>query len=108
MTEKFQARQGDVLIFRTDALPNKATPVERENGLVVLAYGEATGHHHAIADPDVELFETANAADRWLRVGKEGATLAHQEHAAVALPPGDYRVVRQREYSPEAIRNVAD
>lgn len=108
MTEQFQARQGDVLIFRTDALPKDGKTVERENGLIILAYGEATGHHHAIEDTDVELFETANAVDRWLRVGSEGATLAHQEHAAVALPPGDYRVVRQREYSPEAIQNVAD
>jgi hypothetical protein len=24
------------------------------------------------------------------------------------LPPGNYQVIRQREYSPEEIRNVAD
>ena len=38
----------------------------------------------------------------------KGAQVVHDEHATIALPPGKYRITRQREYSPEAIRNVAD
>lgn len=34
--------------------------------------------------------------------------LDHEEHNPVAIPSGDHRIVRQREYSPEEIRNVAD
>ncbi len=37
-----------------------------------------------------------------------GATFVHEEHGPVTLPPGDYEVTIQREYSPEEIRNVAD
>ena len=36
------------------------------------------------------------------------APLEHQEHTALVLDPGDYQVVRQREYSPDAIRRVED
>ncbi len=108
MKEGFQVRQGDVFIFRVGALPKDAKQVERQGGLVVLALGEATGHHHSIADIGVDMFETANSVDRWLKVGTEGATLTHQEHAPVFLPEGNYVVRIQREYSPEAIRNVID
>jgi hypothetical protein len=34
--------------------------------------------------------------------------LQHAEHATQTIEPGVYRVVRQREYSPEEIRRVAD
>jgi hypothetical protein len=34
--------------------------------------------------------------------------LDHEEHNPVAIPDGEHRIIRQREYSPEAIRNVAD
>ena len=46
-------------------------------------------------------------AERYLQV-VETTALKHEEHATVPLPKGVYRVVQQREYSPEAIRNVAD
>ena len=36
------------------------------------------------------------------------ATVTHDEHSLIDLPAGNYRITRQREYSPEAIRNVAD
>jgi hypothetical protein len=32
----------------------------------------------------------------------------HEEHGAIPLPRGWYRVVRQREYTPGAVRIVAD
>lgn len=103
-------RQGDVYLLRTDEpIPTDAKPVQRERGRVVLAYGEVTGHAHVIEDEDVELFTTtADAVDRWLRVGPKGATLTHDEHGPIVLAPGAYKVRIQREYSPEAIRNVAD
>ena len=97
-------RQGDVFLIRDDsAKPGK--PIARENGRVVLAHGELTGHAHAISAKGAELFEAE--IDRVLKVTKTVA-LKHEEHDTVKLPPGNYRVRIQREYSPEAIRNVAD
>lgn len=110
MTRQFTARQGDVLIVATDSIPDGLKAVPLENGRVVLAHGEVTGHCHAIDSDLVMLFAPADLdemADRFLRVEEE-CEVVHDEHDAIALPPGDYRIVRQREYHPEAIRNVAD
>lgn len=102
-------RQGDVLIARIGNLPAKLKKIERKNGLVILALGEATGHHHSIADEHVDLHETeAEAGVTYLEVKEAMAALTHQEHAKIDLPPGNYRVTIQREYHPTAIRRVAD
>lgn len=102
-------RQGDVLIERIAALPAKLTAIPREKGRVVLAHGEATGHAHAIADKHCSLFASkAEAGVAFLEVRKAVAALAHDEHSTIELPPGNYRVLRQREYSPQAIRTVQD
>lgn len=101
-----QMRQGDVLLVRVDRVPEGAKPVERDAGRVVLAYGEVTGHAHALTDGGVALL--AVGADRYLRV-RETAALRHEEHTTIDVPPGDYRVVRQREYDDaEEWRQVAD
>jgi hypothetical protein len=42
-----QYRQGDILIEDVDQLPADAKPQTRLRGLVV-AQGEATGHHHVL------------------------------------------------------------
>ncbi|HKS27108.1 MAG TPA: hypothetical protein VJS44_04785 [Pyrinomonadaceae bacterium] len=103
-----QFRQGDVLIERVRSnvrsKPHKVVP--RDNGRVILAYGEVTGHAHAIADAGVEQFEL-ETGERFI-VTERGVSLSHEEHATIQIPGGTYRVTRQREYSPEEIRNVAD
>lgn len=98
-------RQGDVLLISTDSIPAEAKPVPRDQGRVVLAYGEVTGHAHALMDREVELLATD--ALRYLRVDRL-SQLQHEEHSALMVEPGTYEVRIQREYSPEAIRNVAD
>jgi len=110
-------RQGDVIIRRlNNTVPDHATPVELENGRVILAHGEVTGHAHAVVGNDVELLEVPaevtekmiDDVERYLRVGNKGADVVHEEHATISLPPGNYAIVRQREYSPERPRYVAD
>lgn len=104
-------RQGDVLLVPASEIPAGTVPVERENGRAVLAHGEVTGHHHSIAHPDVQLVtrEEADELRMWLQVTAPGPVkLEHQEHSTLLVPPGLYEVRRQREYSPEAIRRVAD
>ena len=102
-------RQGDVLIVPVKALPKNLEPVDREQGRVILAYGEVTGHAHAIKDQKAALFRDPKLAAIFMNVSADGpVALEHEEHATIHIPPGNYQVIRQREYSPEAIRNVAD
>lgn len=103
-------RQGDVLVRRIKAMPRNLAPVAPENGRVVLAHGEATGHHHSFAFSDrVALFrEDGSGGGMFLSITGAPAPLEHQEHTALVLEPGNYEVVRQREYHPEAVRRVED
>jgi hypothetical protein len=71
----------------------------------VLAEGERTGHAHRVVGGRPRLYEAAGR--RFLRV-VAGARVVHEEHDEIALGPGVYEVRRQREYSPVAIRTVAD
>lgn len=129
-----QLRQGDVQLQPVPALPAGCTEIPPEGNRIVLAYGEVTGHAHAIYDHvaapaqvDVErpaaADEVAEAAiarasskarlwraengERFLEV-KETVTLRHEEHTAHTLPPGIYKLPTQVEYTPAELRRVAD
>lgn len=107
--KNFMVRQGDVLVVAVASIPKVVTPIARENGRAVLAHGEATGHAHAIKDRSATLFRDQKLNAMFLAVtGNAPVALGHDEHGTIAIPPGSYRIVRQREYSPEAIRNVED
>lgn len=99
-----QYRQGDVLLVAVQSMPADAI-AEKHDGRLVLAYGEVTGHAHAINPADAQLY-TAHG-ERFLQVS-ERTELVHEEHASITLEPGLYKVVRQREYSPKEIRRVLD
>jgi hypothetical protein len=102
-------RQGDVLLERVDHVPAGLKTVPLENGRRVLAHGEVTGHAHVL-EGEAELFapvDVAELEEMFLRVEAESA-LVHDEHDTITVPPGDWRVARQVEYSPEAVRQVAD
>ena len=101
-----QYRQGDILLVRVPA------PSFREeghrlridaralvDGRLILAYGEATGHAHAIEAPTAELLVDASGRRRFLRT-TERSRLVHEEHDPIDLDPGWYEVVRQRQYEP--------
>ena len=113
-------RQGDVLLTPVSALPKGCAEVPLDKGRIVLAYGEVTGHAHAIADHAQErATEIAEAAiaraklwqlpngERYLEV-LEPVTLKHEEHTQHTIAPGIYQVPRQMEYSPAALRRVED
>ncbi|MBL1178673.1 hypothetical protein [Pantanalinema sp. GBBB05] len=96
-------RHGDVLITRIASLPIGAQPREG----VTLAYGELTGHSHRLQQPQAgQLW--ARGSDLFLDVRAVSATLVHEEHQAIELPQGIYRVWRQREYRPDAYVEVMD
>jgi hypothetical protein len=95
-----QFRQGDLLFVRQDVLPSGLTA---RPGLVILA-GETTDHAHRVTAGTV-----LDAPDGtiWLHLTTPAAVV-HEEHGPITLAPGPWLVVRQREYSPEAIRPVID
>lgn len=93
-----QIRHGDVLLNPVATIPASAidkTPV----GPVILAYGEATGHHHAVAvkTPGSVKF-LWDGERRYLQV-KHDTVLDHPEHGPVPVVAGTYEVLQQREYS---------
>jgi len=92
-------RQGDVCLKPEGSRP-AATPVPRENGRIVLAHGERTGHTHAVVEADARLWQDEHGV-RFLETGPGGARLRHEEHETIVLPPGLYRVLQQREFVPE-------
>ena len=102
-------RQGDVLIVPTTNIPANTVPVARENGRLILAHGEATGHAHTILDETADLVTADGANELYLLVhGLTPVALVHDEHDTLTIAPGKYIVRRQREYAPEGLRNVAD
>ncbi len=108
--EDLMFRQGDVLIMpiAEAEVPAHAVDAPAEprdtRGRMVLALGEVTGHAHAIAAPG----RLVRAGADMLMHLPEGGRIVHEEHAAIPLPKGWFRVIRQREYFPGAVRIVAD
>jgi hypothetical protein len=116
-----QIRQGDVQLQPVASLPDGCKEVPNDKGRIVLAYGEVTGHAHAIADhrPALRAGEIAEAAiararlfvapsgERFLEV-RETVTLRHEEHTAHTLNPGIYKLPVQVEYTPSELRRVED
>ncbi|MEV0182026.1 hypothetical protein AB0I54_22435 [Streptomyces sp. NPDC050625] len=106
-------RQGDVLIVPVakEAVPSHVAAAPREprdgRGRLVLALGEVTGHAHAVVGPGELVRETGPFGPMLLHL-PQGGRVVHEEHAAIALPKGWYRVIRQREYVPGSVRIVAD
>lgn len=101
----------------------------REAGRIILAHGEATGHHHAIEGdtkviPDADYFEEPSG--RRVLLARTPCVLRHPEHGAIALDPakpiqvrqgdvlltpigpGAWSVTRQSEYVRGALRQVLD
>jgi len=89
-------RQGDVLLVRVESAEGGAEVPRGPRG-VVLAEGEATGHAHVVADPAAKLIESVNG-NRYLLAARP-AEVVHEEHGTIALDPGAYRVILQREWS---------
>jgi len=100
-------RQGDILIVqqKSTKIPKTAKAVKREGGRIVLAWGEQTHHAHAIPSREATLYQAGGV--RLLRARRQ-VSLRHEEHGAIEIAPGVWRIVRQMEYAPEELRTVAD
>lgn len=111
-----QAAQGDLFIRRIEVLPAGLKPMAIENGAYIVAHSE-TGHHHVIeARPYVTVFATDDPLVSYLQVIEATdameTVIEHlrnfDTHESIKVGPGNYEIRRQREYSPEGWRRVAD
>lgn len=105
---KLGAFQGDVVIHRidVDAIPSDAKPTQNR----IVAYGEATGHHHVI-EGECDVLE--NLFGFVVKVAEPNtAKLVHigNEHETIEITPGIYWIPReaQVEYDGEEERRVCD
>ena len=91
-------RQGDVLIVRSNSIPKNS----KKQKDCIVAYGEATGHKHEINPAEASMY--IHAGRKYIEVRGESAVVTHPEHKSITLPGNTvYRVVQQREYTPEEI-----
>ena len=103
--------QGDILIRRVSSVPDDVKVVTPEGRDLIVTHSE-TGHHHVMEADRVEMFECLDEALRCFLVVHKQATLTHlrdhDTHDPIQFEPGTYEVRRQREYTPEGYRRVAD
>ena len=89
-------QQGDVLIHRIEKLPPVKKLARRENGFV-LADGEVSNHAHVIEEEDTVFV----AEDGTLYLSVDAPVIVHhEEHKAITIAPGIYRVGRVQEVDP--------
>jgi len=86
-------RQGDLLFVKVDRLPKRGLVRVYDD---VIVRGEATGHAHRLVGG-----ELYRAGDTMYIVVRSVARVVHEEHAPIVLERGFWKVVRQREYSPD-------
>jgi hypothetical protein len=108
--------QGDILVERVeDALVSGRILNTIHAGSVVVAEGELTGHHHKLVGHVTLFRDDALARDipdnlyiGHLQVKGPSARLEHEEHAAINLEQGTYRVRRQRHLEPSDVGIAGD
>lgn len=123
---RIPAEQGDVTLIqaKVDLGLLKGKKRKAKGGRVILAYGEATGHHHsldsklsyvvdvtpelrALFNAQVGIPAQSNILDGVLVVSKPD-TIEHQEHSKIEIQPNQYWVVIEQEYTPGRINRTLD
>jgi hypothetical protein len=88
-------RQGDLLFVQAPTLGENCHLLKEQ--LDILG-SSVTGHTHRISEGEVYSHEpTFQDNARFYVRCLEGAQLLHEEHGTIQLPPGVYKVIRQRE-----------
>lgn len=112
-------RQGDLLLVRVATPPANLERKATKDGKCTIGYGEVSNHSHVlenavwlvgeeVTENDLRQFALGNATFPVFVVAEEATCLIHEEHLPIAIDAGTYMVIRQREYSPSAIRSVID
>lgn len=95
-------QQGDVLIQKVEKVVSG-----KKLKHLMLAEGEVTGHSHRVTAGEAELYEDSGTL--YLHCETE-CVVTHEEHKAVTIPAGDYKIgiVREYDYVSEEVRRVSD
>lgn len=104
--------QGDIAIERVASrLTSGLTEIKPTRGRHIVAHSE-TGHHHFVEESSARFFSSGEPLVCYLEVDGKYADLVHgrttEPHETWRLPKGTYRISRQREWTPEGWRVVAD
>lgn len=100
-------RQGDIMLIEVNNIPKIAVEEKINKQTIVLAEGEATGHAHKIDNKNAALFIDKKKQQLYIILTQPNE-LIHDEHGKIDMPIGKFKVIRKREYTPEAIRTVLD
>lgn len=114
-TFKSIAAQGDLLLIKIDSIPEGLTQVEPEGTRHILAHSE-TGHHHTVdvmdaIRPNVTFYKTGSDLLAYLHVTEETPVIHQRDfdtHEPILIPPGEYEIRRQQEWTPEGYRVAKD
>ena len=101
-------RQGDIFFVKLDHQPDLQDAVPLKTG--VNARGEQTGHMHRVSPSSLNegAILSLLAGSMYLKTPEAGATIVHDEHGAIQLPPGLYAVANQQEFDGLQWRTVLD
>jgi hypothetical protein len=103
MVPEIVVRHGDLLLVRVSEIPKDAVQAKDPR---VLAYGEVTGHAHRASAGLV--FERPGGERYFRAPAGKPVVLRHDEHHAVVVPAGEFRIVYQREATEAGERQVID
>jgi len=112
------AAQGDFIIFSINEMPKNVERIDAKNGRITVAHSE-TGHDHVavLERPDsVQAFKETGTKDvdlyKMFLLVKDPTPIEHlrsfDTHETLLVPPGNYEIRRQREYTPEGFRRAQD
>lgn len=99
-------RQGDISLTKIASLPSGCEEIPHDNGRTILAYGEVTGHAHAVPMAYAKQYRAGSGVE--YVVVEKATKLTHEEHAPISLEPGVYQKRVAREYSLLGERKVID
>jgi hypothetical protein len=116
-TFKNMAAQGDFVIIRVDSIPEGLEEIKVTN-TVVVAHSE-TGHDHVMVlerPGTVQAFKDSKTSEvdlyEMFLLVSEPTPIEHKRawdtHETLLVPPGRYKIRRQREYIPQGFRRAAD
>lgn len=105
------AFQGDVCFVRVEKLPDGTKPIGKVGKRAVVAHSE-TGHHHVAVAEKIRLHGTDDPMVCYLSNESEYADVVHERafdtHETLRLLGGCWKIIRQREWTPEGWRRVED
>lgn len=92
--------------------------LEKDGDTLTVALGEVTGHSHTFRNqsPDISIvsygIEATSVGDtpKYVQIKGNNATITHEEHNPLSIPPGHYKVsiVQEWDHIGEFSRSVMD